>query len=140
VSIVGSWSGWGRGEEGFALDVLPGEIDPGEMEPQLMLSPLSPSFSSLTLFSVRSRGSSLERFCATVFGGRAGDLSWFGGRKGLNPVRPGSAKPGNPWGKPRKGKISGLIGATCGGEDPAVVGVKYSLLLYFAARDRMKSL
>jgi hypothetical protein len=105
--------------------VLPGEIDPGEIEPQLMLSPLSPSFSSLTLFSVKSNGSSLERFCVTGVGGSVGDLSWLGGRNGLNPDRPGRAKPGKPWGKPRNGKMSGLMGATCGGEDPAEVGVKY---------------
>ena len=74
---------------------------------------------------MRSKGSSLDRFCVTGFEGRVGDLSGFGGRNGLNPVSPGSANPGNPWGKPRKGKMSGLIGATCGGEDPAVVGVKY---------------
>lgn len=120
--------------------MLPGEIDPGEIEPQLMLSPLSPSFSSLTLFSVKSNGSSLERFCVTGVGGSVGDLSWLGGRNGLNPDRPGRAKPGKPWGKPRNGKMSGLMGATWGGEDPAEVGVKYSLLLYLAARERMKSL
>ena len=56
----------------------------------------------------------------------AADLSWlFGGRNGLNPERPGRANPGKPWGKPRKGNRSGLIGATWGGDDPAVVGVKY---------------
>ena len=149
----------------MALDVLPGEIDPGETDPQLMFSPLSPSFSSFTRFSVRSRGSSRGRFCVTVVGGVVGDLSWLGGRKGLNPVRPGRAKPGKPWGKPRKGKMSGLIGVTWGGDEPADVGVKYleikmlmrtclvifllmrfiqtitySLLLYLAARERMKSL
>jgi len=138
VRMVGSWSGWG--EAALALDVLPGEIDPGETDPQLMFSPLSPSFSSFTRFSVRSRGSSRGRFCVTVVGGVVGDLSWLGGRKGLNPVRPGRAKPGKPWGKPRKGKMSGLIGATWGGDEPADVGVKYSLLLYLAARERMKSL
>lgn len=57
--------------------------------------------------------------------------------------RPGKEKPGKPCGKaprPRKGKMSCFVAEVCGGDEPAVVGVKYSLLLYLAARLLMKSL
>ena len=54
------------------------------------------------------------------------------GRKGLKPGgscarRPGG-RPGKPWGKapsPRKGKMSCLMVAAGGGEEPPVAGVKY---------------
>lgn len=55
--------------------------------------------------------------------------------------RPRPGKPGgNPGGNPRNGFMEGLMEGRRGSGRPREVGVKYSLLLYFAARDLMKSL